>query len=200
GLFNSFGEGQAVRKAGQAVAQHLGAEIVLGPNLDSSIDDAQETATRLVRSRGQRRQFQLEEAAADSFTFGNFNFVGRGGRIDQECPDESAPFSLSITLECFGEGLGGAVAARELQESRVHRVDPQFSILLGEYRGGDGQGVEQAEVIRHGKVRSRVQFVRPAKPLNSTRAPSCSLHDRLLAQEGLIPSIQQALLYLVNAI
>src|SRR5205814_6174575 len=56
-------------------------------------------------------------------------------------------------------------------------------------RGRDGQGVEQAKLIQHRKVRSRVQSVRPSEPLSSGWAGRCSLHSRFYGQKGLILSI-----------
>ena len=44
GLLDRFGEGEAVGQAGQAVAQHLGAQRALGLHLDGAVDDAQQAA------------------------------------------------------------------------------------------------------------------------------------------------------------
>ena len=51
-LFDRLGEGQAVGQAGQAVAQHLGAQRALGLDLDGAVDDAEQAARPRLLSRG----------------------------------------------------------------------------------------------------------------------------------------------------
>ena len=46
GALDRFGEGEAVGQAGQAVAQHLGAQRALGLDLDGAVDDAEQAARR----------------------------------------------------------------------------------------------------------------------------------------------------------
>ena len=42
GLFDRFAEGEPVRQAGQAVAQHLGAKGAFRLDLDGTVDDAEQ--------------------------------------------------------------------------------------------------------------------------------------------------------------
>ena len=44
GFLDRFGESEAVGQAGQAVAQHFGAQRALGLDLDGAVDDAQQRA------------------------------------------------------------------------------------------------------------------------------------------------------------
>ena len=50
GFLDRFGEGQPVGQAGQAVAQHLGAQGPLGLDLDGAVDHAQQAARGVRRS------------------------------------------------------------------------------------------------------------------------------------------------------
>ena len=51
GLLDRFGEGQAVGQAGQAVAQHLGAQRALGLDLDRAVDHAEQAARAVALRR-----------------------------------------------------------------------------------------------------------------------------------------------------
>ena len=57
GFLDRFGERQAVGQAGQAVAQHFGAQRALRLHLDRAVDDAQQAARACRRRRGSGASF-----------------------------------------------------------------------------------------------------------------------------------------------
>ena len=62
-----FGEGEAVGKAGQAVAQHFGTQGPLGLDFDRTVDDLEQAArTRPLVAR-QGRQLHSKELRSDAF-------------------------------------------------------------------------------------------------------------------------------------
>ena len=150
GLLDRLTKCEAVRKARQAVAQHLGAKIVLGPHLDGTVDDAQQAARGSTLARRKRRQLQRQEAAANALALGNFELVGSGAGIIQERGDERAAISLGVTLERLDEIRRLACASRKLEEARVHRFDPELAVVQRENSSRNGKRMEQAAVVPGG--------------------------------------------------
>ena len=84
GLLDRLGEGQAVGQAGQAVAQHFGAQIVLGLDLDGPVDHAEQAARLALRAARERRQLELQEMArGDPLALAQVELVG-GVDVGQE--------------------------------------------------------------------------------------------------------------------
>src|SRR4051794_21191731 len=67
GLLDRLGERQAIGKAGQAVAQHLGTERALGLDLDGAIHDAQKATGGLPLLLRQWRELDPEVAPRNPF-------------------------------------------------------------------------------------------------------------------------------------
>ena len=94
GFLDRFAEAEAVGQAGQAVAQHLGAKVVLGLDLDRPVDDAEQAARRVRR---------VQRRAATSLSFrkrrptpspsANLDLVPGAARILEESPGEEAAFA-----------------------------------------------------------------------------------------------------------
>ena len=87
-------------------------------------------------------------------------------------------------LERMGELFRRPLAARELEEPRIHRLDPELAVLQAEDCRGDRQRIEQAAIVRCSEMRSHIRSVRPTDSLNPRRPGSCSLHFRSMAERG----------------
>ena len=148
-LLDRLGERQPVGQAGQAVAQHLGAERALGLDLDRAVDDAEQAARRVAGLR-KRRQLDPEIPRRNAFAVPEVELAVDIGAVE-EAVEQSAigPSSgsrpRSSRSRCRSERCDG------LDEAVVVGGDVEAAVGALDDRGGDRQGAEQAGIVRRSR-------------------------------------------------
>ena len=120
-FLDGFGEGQPVGQAGQAVAQHLGAKVVLRLHLDGAVDDAQQAARRRrMGLAASGDSFNFRKRRPNALAFRELDLVtALSQRSKRNCAVKSPPSPSAY----FRNGVGQkrrrmSMAAGEFEEAR----------------------------------------------------------------------------------
>jgi hypothetical protein len=181
-FLDRLGERQAVRKAGQAVAKHLGTKGALGLHLDGAVDQRQQASRLVPAGVRQWRQFDLEIARRGALAVAELE-VGVGfGRIREEGLQKVGDGAAAQAFGAIPVERAAGGALDRLAESifgRRHRED--IAAAVENDRGRDRKRCKQGAVIRTGKVRDCVEIVRQPVLFLYRQAVSGGLHTHGMA-------------------